>query len=113
VQKIGSQSIKCVIEDQAFSPSYDLTPPQCFGSGSEIRCLFDPSWILDPGGQKSRFGFGIRSGINSPDHISKSLEPIFGLKYLNSSMRIWILDLFDPETGIQHGKNSDPAWKKF
>jgi hypothetical protein len=40
---------------------------------------------------------GSESGINNPDHISESLETIFGLKYLNSLM--WIRD----------GKNSDPG----
>jgi hypothetical protein len=37
--------------------------------------------------------------MNNPDHISESLEPFFGLKYLNSLMRIR-----DPEW-----KNSDPG----
>ncbi len=41
-------------------------------------------------------GSGIGSGMNEPDHISESLETIFGLKYLNSLMRI-----------------RDPGWKKF
>jgi hypothetical protein len=39
--------------------------------------------------------------MNKPDHISESLEIVFGLKYFNSLMRIW------------YGKNSDPGWKKF
>jgi hypothetical protein len=30
------------------------------------------------------------SGMNNQDHISESVETIFGLKYLNSLM--WILD---------------------
>jgi hypothetical protein len=50
-------------------------------------------------GKKSGFG----SGMNNPDLISKSLKTIFGLKYLNSFMRIG-----DPER-----KNSDLGWKKF
>jgi hypothetical protein len=58
----------------------------CCGSGSRILCLFDP-WIRDP-----EFGMGKKSGSgsgkNDPDHISESLETIFGLKYLNSLMRI-------------------------
>jgi len=39
-------------------------------------------------------GFGIDknsgsgSGMNNPDHVSKSLETIFGLKYINTLMRI-------------------------
>jgi hypothetical protein len=46
---------------------------------------------LDPGsgiGKKSVSG----SGTNNPDQISESLETIFGLKYSNSLMRIWIRD---------------------
>jgi hypothetical protein len=39
---------------------------------------------------------GSGSGMNNPGHISESLETIFGLKYLNSLMRI-----------------RDPGWKKF
>jgi hypothetical protein len=46
---------------------------------------------------------GSGSGMNNPDHISESLETIFGLKYLNSLMRIR-----DPRW-----KNSNPGWKKF
>jgi hypothetical protein len=44
-------------------------------------------------GKKSGSG----SGMNNPDHISESLETIFGLKYLNSMI------------GIRDGKNSDPG----
>jgi hypothetical protein len=43
-------------------------------------------------GKKSGSG----SGMNNPDNNSKSLETNFGLKYLNSLMR------------IRDGKNSDP-----
>jgi hypothetical protein len=32
---------------------------------------------------------GSESGMNNPDHISESIETIFGLKNLNSLMRIW------------------------
>jgi hypothetical protein len=39
---------------------------------------------------------GSGSGINNLDHISESLEQFFGLKYLNSLMRI-----------------RDPGWKKL
>jgi hypothetical protein len=39
---------------------------------------------------------GSGSGMNNPGHISESLETTFGLKYLNSFMRI-----------------RDPGWKKF
>jgi hypothetical protein len=47
--------------------------------------------------------------MNILDHISESLETIFGLKYLNSlmRMRIRIREFFDPGSGIGDGKNSD------
>ncbi len=45
-----------------------------------------PLWPLDPGLVKKSGSPG--SGINNPDHISESLETVFGLKYLNSLMRI-------------------------
>jgi hypothetical protein len=46
------------------------------------------------------------SGINIPDHFSKSIEKVFGLKYLNSLMwiRIWDPESFDPGFGIRDGK---------
>jgi hypothetical protein len=47
-------------------------------------------------GKKSESGSEIRIRMNSQDHISESLETIFGLNYLNSLMRI-----------------RDPGWKKF
>ncbi len=43
--------------------------------------LFDP-WIQDPGWVKKSTP---ESGMNIPDHISESLETIFGLKILNFS----------------------------
>jgi hypothetical protein len=57
-------------------------------SGSGIGCLFD-SWIKDPGWVKNQ-DLGSGSGVNNPDHISKSIETnhLFGLKYLSSLMRI-------------------------
>jgi hypothetical protein len=44
--------------------------------------------------------------MNIPDHISKSLETIFWLKYLDYLMRIrsGIRNLFDPGSGIRDGK---------
>ncbi len=46
--------------------------------GSGIWCLFDPG-IRDPGWvEKSRS----ESVMNIPDHISESLETVFGLKIL-------------------------------
>ncbi len=44
---------------------------QCCGSGSGIRCLFNPGI-----GKKSRS----ESGMNIPDHIFESLETIFWVK---------------------------------
>jgi hypothetical protein len=44
-------------------------------------------------GKKSRFG----SGMNIPDHISESLETIFGLKRLG----LFDADLFDHESGME------------
>jgi hypothetical protein len=72
---------------------------QCCRSG--IRCLFDPQ---DPG---SGMGKKPKSGpkINIPYHISESLETIFGLKNLNSLMRIRIRDLFDPGFGIRDARS--------
>jgi hypothetical protein len=70
-----------------------------------------PFRLLD---QESGMGkkSGSGSGMNNPDHISQSLEIIFfGLKYLNSLMRIW-----DPGSGMEKfgsgircGKKSDPG----
>jgi hypothetical protein len=62
---------------------------QCWGSESAIRWFFDP-WIRDPG-----------SGMINPDHISVSLETIFGVKKLKFLMR------------IRDAKRLDPEWKKF
>ncbi len=42
--------------------------------------------------------------MNNPDHFSKSLETIYGLKYLYS---FWC------GSGIRDGKNKDPWWEKF
>jgi hypothetical protein len=62
-------------------------------------CGSDPGFgaFLTPGsGMGKKSGSG--SGMNNPDHISECLETIFfGLKYLNSFMR------------IRDGKNSDPG----
>ncbi len=61
------------------------------GSGSRIRCLFDP-WIRDAGWVKYRQDQD--PGRKNPDHISGSLEQFFWLK---------ILKFFD----------ADPEWKKL
>jgi hypothetical protein len=50
---------------------------------------------------------GSGSGMNNPDHISESIETIFGLKYLNSLMRIRVIE----KILIRDGKNSDPGRK--
>jgi hypothetical protein len=50
---------------------------------------------------------GSGSGMNNPDHISESIETIFGLKYLNSLMRIRVME----KILIRDGKNSDPGRK--
>jgi hypothetical protein len=53
---------------------------QCCGSGSGIRCFFNP-WIRDPGsGMAKKSGSG--SGMNNPDHISERLETFFLVKIL-------------------------------
>jgi hypothetical protein len=44
---------------------------------------------------------------NNPNHISLSLATIFGLKYLNSLMRIR-----DPGSGMETVRIRDPGWKK-
>jgi hypothetical protein len=67
---------------------------QCCGSGSGIRCLFDP-WIRDPGKVKNQDPDpGSGSMMNNPSHFSESGETIFWVK---------ILKFFD----------ADPGWKKF
>jgi hypothetical protein len=47
--------------------------------------------------------------MKNPDHISESLETIFGIKYLNSLMRIQDPGKEKIGTGIRDGKNSDPG----
>jgi hypothetical protein len=42
--------------------------------------------------------------MNNPDHISNSLEKIFGLK---------ILQFFDADPGSRMEKNADPGLNKF
>jgi hypothetical protein len=58
---------------------------QCCGSGS---------------GMSKKSGSG--SGMNNPDHISLSLVTFFGLKYLNSLMRIR-----DPGSGMEKSRIRD------
>jgi hypothetical protein len=49
---------------------------RCCGSGSGIRCLFDP-WIQDPG---SGIGFFQIPDLGSQTHIFESLVTIFWVK---------------------------------
>ncbi len=81
------------------------------------RSVADP----DPGsGTFLTSGSGIRkgkksdlgSGINIPDHFSKSLETFLGLKYVNSLMRIRISDpeYFWPWIRDPASKNMDQGF---
>ena len=65
---------------------------QCCGSWSRIRCLFDP-WIRDPG-----------SGMNNPEFRNH----FFGLKYLNSLMRIRDGKKSDPGSRMEKSRIRDP-----
>jgi hypothetical protein len=58
--------------------------------------------LVDPGSSIGKIQTG--SGMNIPDHITESLEPFFGLKYLNSLM--W-MRIRDPEIFL----TLDPGWK--
>jgi hypothetical protein len=65
---------------------------------------------LDPGsGMGKKSGSVSGSGMNNPDHISKSSETIryFGLKYLNSFLRI--RDPGRKTIRIRDERNSDPG----
>ncbi len=66
---------------------------QCCGSGSGIRCLFDP-WIRD--GRKVKIP---DPGWTTLIIFPRAWNSFLGLKYLNFLMR------------IRYGKNSDPGWK--
>jgi hypothetical protein len=55
-------------------------------------------------GKKSRSGPG--SGMNIPDHISESIEKIFGLKNM-------VLKFFDADSGSGIFLTLDLGWKKF
>jgi hypothetical protein len=83
---------------------------QCCGSGSGIRCPFDP-WIRDPEsrmGRKSASGSGIRD--EQPGSYFLDLRnPFFLLKYLNSLMRIRDGDSSDPESGMEKSRIRDPG----
>ncbi len=70
------------VEASLDTKNVQMEPNSC---GSGIRCLFDP-WIRD------------RLKMNIPDHITESLETIFGLKILkffDFFDGIWI---WDPES---------------
>jgi hypothetical protein len=82
----------------------------CCESGSAIRWLFD-LWIQDPGWVKNQDTgsvIRIRDEYFIVDHISDSVETIFGLKYFNSLMHI--RDSYDPGFGIEiFGFGINPA----
>jgi hypothetical protein len=70
----------------------------------------DPFDLLTSGsGIRNGQKLGSGSGMNNPNHISESLETVFGLKYLNSLMRIRDLGWKKFESGICEGKNSHPG----
>jgi hypothetical protein len=76
---------------------------QCCGSGSGIRCLFDP-WNRDPDWVK------IRIRIRDEQPGSYELRDHFlGLKYLNSLVRIRNPGSGMEKIRIRDGKNSDPG----
>ncbi len=66
-----------------------------------IRIRYPGAGALIPGsgmGKKS----GSKSEMNNPDHVSESLETIFfGLKFLNSLMRIRDGKNMEPGSGMQ------------
>ncbi len=85
-------------------------------SGIPVHCLrhfrccsfresfFDP-WIWDPGCVK-------KPGMNNPDHISESLETIFGFEILKC-FHAYRYSRSGKEkfgSGIPEGKNSDLGW---
>jgi hypothetical protein len=89
--------------DPGSQPYADLDPDpnqtlkQCCGSGSGIRCLFDP-WI----GIRNRFFPDPGSRISDPGsqtHIFESLVKVFWAKNLNNSLKI------GPNFFPQHFKN--------
>jgi hypothetical protein len=47
------------------------------------------------------------SGMGKKTRLGSYFREFFGLKYLNSLMRIQ--NLFDPRSGIRDEKNSDPG----
>jgi hypothetical protein len=90
--------------------SHEIKLTQCCGSGSGIRCLFDP-WIRDPGWVKVR----IRIRDEQLESYFRELRN-HGLKYLNSLMRIRDPGLKKFRCGIRDGKKFrilDPGWEKF
>jgi hypothetical protein len=78
--------------------------PYFVSNNTEIS-VADPDPDPNPGsgmGKKSRSG----SGMNITDHISESLETIYGLKILNffdmdPDPGSWIQNLFDSESGME------------
>ncbi len=73
-------------------------------------CFFDP-WIRD--GKKSRDR--IRdpgSGMNIPELIFENFVSVFGLKYLNSLMRIWSAKLSTLDRGSGMEKIESGTWNR-
>jgi hypothetical protein len=71
---------------------------QCWESGS--------SAFLTPGSGMGKKKSGSGSGMTNPDHISVSLETIFWVEILKTSL----MQIRDGKNRIRDGnKNSDPA----
>jgi hypothetical protein len=81
---------------------------QCCGSGSRIG---GSGAFLTPGsGMGMKSGSGIRD--EQPGSCPRALNPFFGLKYLNSLMRIRDGNNSDPGSGMEKSRIRDPRWKK-
>ncbi len=101
-----------------FYPFCTNTGPQlwifvCTTSSSVLRIRIRdplPFWPMDPGLGMSNVRIRIRDEQPESYCICESLETIFwGLKYLNSLMRIRGSGM--EKIRIRDGKNSDPGWK--
>ncbi len=73
---------------------HNITDEQCCGSG--IRCLFYP-WIREPGWVKNQYP---DPGWTSRIIFPRAWKQFFGLKYVNSLMRMRIRESFDPGYGL-------------
>ncbi len=64
---------------------------------------------------ESGSGMGKKSGMYIPDHISESVETIFGvkiLKFFDADAGSGSGNLFSPGSGIRNGTNADPQSRK-